>query len=87
MFVQVNLVTERAAQAVMVPKAALYNIAGLTKVFAVRDGKAVEYRLAPGREIDGWVELPARDIQPGDQVAVSNTAMLVNNAPVRVSGR
>jgi RND family efflux transporter MFP subunit len=85
MFVQVNLVTDRASQAVMVPKDAIYSIAGLTKLFAIRDGKAVEYRINPGRELDGWVEVPAADIQPGDQVAVSNVPMLVNNAEVRAS--
>jgi RND family efflux transporter MFP subunit len=87
MFVQVNLVTERASQTVMVPKPAIYSIAGLTKVFAIRDGKAVEYRIAPGRELDGWVEVPQGGIQPGEQVAVSNVPMLVNDAPVRVAGR
>lgn len=87
MFVQVNLVTERASQAVMVPKSALYSIAGLTKVFALRDGKAVEYRINPGRELDGWIEVPADRIQPGDHIAVSNVPMLVNGAAVREEGR
>lgn len=87
MFVQVNLVTERASQAVMVPKSAIYSIAGLTKVFAIRGNKAVEYRIAPGRELEGWVEAPAGSIQPGDLVAVSNVPMLVNNAEVRTAGQ
>jgi RND family efflux transporter MFP subunit len=85
MFVQVLLVTERAAQAVMVPKQALYNVAGLTKLFAIRNGKAVECRIAPGRESEGWIEVPSEQIHPGDQVAVSNVPMLVNNSAVRVN--
>ncbi len=47
MFVQVRLITERAAQAVMVPKQAIYSVAGLSKVFAIRNGRAVEYRHRP----------------------------------------
>lgn len=82
MFVQVRLVTERAAQTVMVPKQALYNIAGLTKVFAIRNGRAVEFRIAPGREHDGWVEVPSDQIHDGDQIAISNVPMLVNNSEV-----
>ncbi len=85
MFVQVQLVTERASQAVMVPKQALYNVAGLTKVFAIRGGRAVEFRIAPGRESDGWVEVPAGQIHAGDQIAVSNVPTLINNSEVRVS--
>jgi hypothetical protein len=53
-------------------------------MFTVRDGKAVEYRIAPGREIDGWVEVA--ELKGGEMVAVSNVPMLVNNAPVRAVG-
>ena len=87
MFVQVKLVTERASQAVMVPRQAIYTIAGLTKIFAIRSGKAVECRIAPGREIDGWVEVPADQVRAGDLIAVSNVPMLVNNADVQVKAQ
>jgi RND family efflux transporter MFP subunit len=83
MFVQVRLVTERASPAVMVPKQALYNVAGLTKIFAIRNNRAIEFRIAPGRESGGWTEVPSDQIHPGDQVAVSNVPQLVNNAAVR----
>lgn len=86
MFVQVRLVTERASEAIMVPKQALYTVAGLTKVFAVRNGKAVECRIAPGREDGGWVEVPAEQIHAGDIIATSNVAMLINGSDVRTSG-
>jgi RND family efflux transporter MFP subunit len=84
MFVQVQLVTERASQAVMVPKQALYNVAGLTKVFAIRGGRAVEFRIAPGRENNGWVEVPADQIHAGDQIAITNVPMLINNADIKL---
>lgn len=87
MFVEVRLTTERASQAVMVPKQALYFVAGLTKLFAIRNGRAVECRIAPGREDAGWVEVPPDQVHPGDLVAVSNVPMLVNNSEVRTAGR
>jgi hypothetical protein len=70
---------------VSVPKRALYNVAGLTKVFAVRDGKAVEYRVAPGVEGPDWMEVPSGTVQAGDMVAVSNLAALVDKASVKAN--
>ena len=85
-FVQVQLVTDRAAESVMVPKQAVYTVAGLTKVFAIRNGRAVEFRVSPGREVDGWMEVPPDQIHPGDKIAVSNVFALVNGAEVRAEG-
>jgi RND family efflux transporter MFP subunit len=85
MFVQVRLIQDRASAVVMVPKAAVYSIAGLTKVFVVRDDKASEHKIPPGRELDGWMEVPSDQIRAGDQVATNNTAVLTDGAEVRVS--
>ena len=86
MFAQVRLVVEKASATLLVPKQAIYNIAGLTKVFAVRDGKAVEYRVVPGDERDGMVELPVGSLKDGETVVTSNQAALITGTPVRVSG-
>lgn len=85
MFAQVNLVLGRSVETIMVPKAALYSIAGLTKLFIIRDGKAVERRLIPGVEQGGWVEVPADAVGPNDKVAVSNLGALVNGSAVTVT--
>ncbi len=82
-FVQVKLVTEKASQVVMVPKSAVFSVAGLNKVFVVRNGKVVEVRMPPGYEEDGWAEVPAGAVQPGEKVAVSNLLNLVNGSPVK----
>ncbi|WP_162179830.1 efflux RND transporter periplasmic adaptor subunit [Bryobacter aggregatus] len=82
-FVQVKLVTQRAEQVVMVPKQAIYSVAGLSKVYVVRNGKAVEVKIPPAAEIDGWAEAPAGTIQPGDSIAVSNLLNLVNGVSVK----
>jgi RND family efflux transporter MFP subunit len=81
-FVQVNLITEKNAAIVTVPKTSLHNIAGLTKVFAIRDGKAVEVKVPPGIEGDTWTEVPRGSIEPGDLVAVTNLSALIDQAPV-----
>ena len=82
MFAQVNLVLGRSVDVVMVPKAALYSIAGLTKLFIIRDGKALERRVMPGVEQGGWVEVPSDSVSASDRVAVTNLGALVNGSTV-----
>lgn len=82
MFAQVNLVIARDIEVVMVPKQAVYSIAGLTKVFVIRNGKAVECRIEPGVEQNGWIEVPAGQVRADDRVATSNLGALVNGSPV-----
>jgi RND family efflux transporter MFP subunit len=84
MFVQVQLVLAKGSQVLVVPKQAIYNIAGLNKVFIIRDGKAVEQKINPGTENDGWIEVPRDQINPGDRIAVSQLPTLVSGTPVKV---
>jgi RND family efflux transporter MFP subunit len=86
MFTQVRLVVDTAASRLMVPKQAVYSIAGLSKVFAIRDGKAVEFRVNPGEEFEGMVELPGAEIKDGEVVATSRQPALITGTPVRVAG-
>jgi RND family efflux transporter MFP subunit len=82
MFVQVQLALSQNASATVVPKEALYQLAGLTKVFVIRDNRVVENRIAPGQEIGGWIEVPGDSVRPGDRVAVSRLGMLIDGAQV-----
>lgn len=84
MFVQVRLKLAEDASVVVVPKQALYQVAGLTKVFTLHDGCAREHRITPGIELGGWVEVPASEVRPGDMVVLSNQASLIDGAPVRI---
>jgi RND family efflux transporter MFP subunit len=85
MFVQVQLVTGRNTEVVVIPAKALYSVAGLTKAFVIRDGHAIELRVPPGQTYDdGWIEVPTGQIRAGEMVAVSNLAALVNGAEVRL---
>jgi hypothetical protein len=70
----------------MVPKEAIYSVAGLNKLFVIREGRAVEQKLNPGQEIEGWVEVPRDVVAPGEQVATSALAQLVTGTPVKTSG-
>ena len=84
MFVQVKLSLPAGQKAVMVPDAAVTTIAGLTKLFAVRDGKAVEIHVTPGVHTDGWVEVSGSGLQAGETVATSSLSELVSGATVSV---
>ncbi len=84
MFVQVQLALARDTTAVVVPKEALYQLAGLSKVFTIRDGRAIENKITPGVEIDGWIEIPGGAIKAGDQVAVTKLPTLIDGLAVRV---
>ena len=83
-FVQVQLALARDATAVVVPKEALYQLAGLSKVFTIRANRAVENKVTPGPEVDGWVVIPGSTIQAGDQVAVSKLPTLIDGIAVRI---
>jgi RND family efflux transporter MFP subunit len=82
MFVEVRLVTQSGADVTVVPEQALFTLAGLTKVFVVRDGKAHEVRLISPNKMEGWIEVPTDLIRPGETVAVSNLSMLIDGAQV-----
>ncbi len=84
MFVRVELVVERGVEIHVVPPEALYTVAGLTKLFVIRDGKALERKLTPGVSQDGWVEVPADGLRVGDTVALTELAALVDGATVQV---
>jgi RND family efflux transporter MFP subunit len=83
MFVQVEVVVARNARIVVVPKDAVYTVAGLTKVFTVEGGRAKEHRITPGQEQDGWIEVPGDAIKEGMLVAVTNVQNLTEGAEVR----
>ena len=82
MFVQVQLVVDRDAEVVAVPREAVHSVAGLTKIFAIREGRAVELKILRGAELDGWVEVRDGGIRSGEAVAVSRVAELTDGAPV-----
>lgn len=85
MFVQVQLVLSRNIEVVVVPAQAVYTMAGLTKVFVIREGKVIEHKVTPGQQINGWIELPNAEVKAGDRVAISALSQLIQGAPVRTT--
>jgi multidrug efflux pump subunit AcrA (membrane-fusion protein) len=84
MFVQVKLTLAHDIQAIVVPRQAVYTVAGLTKLFVVRNGRLVECRVPPGQFLDQWMEVPAGQVQKGDQVVITNIGQLSDGQEVRV---
>jgi RND family efflux transporter MFP subunit len=56
-FASAEIVVEPERPAVLVPDSAVLTFAGVTKVFTVADGRAVERRIRPGRHVEGRVEV------------------------------
>jgi len=84
MFVNVTVVTAAGAPALLAPREAVYEIAGVAKVFVIESGKAVERRVRPGAETGGWRELSGEGVAAGQQVAVSNLNRLESGRAVTV---
>lgn len=84
-FVQVRLITAKAAPVIALPSAAVYTVAGLNKFFTIEDGKAVERRIPEVLGSNGWVEIPEGTVPAGAVVAVSNVPLLTNGAAVKTT--
>jgi len=84
MFVQVKLVVSKASPITVVPKQAVYTIAGLSKLFTVEGGVAREVRFTPGQTGEDWIGFTDGSIQPGQTIAVTQLPMLSDGAAVRV---
>jgi RND family efflux transporter MFP subunit len=83
MFVQVRLTVSRNVPITVVPSSAIYTVAGLTKIFAIQDNKAREFRIIPGQAGEGWIEIPPGVVKPGDRVAVEKQFQLTDNMGVQ----
>ncbi len=68
-FAQADIVVEAARPAVLVPASAIVTFAGIEKVFAVKDGRAVERRIRTGRRSGDRMEI-IEGIAAGEQVVL-----------------
>jgi multidrug efflux pump subunit AcrA (membrane-fusion protein) len=84
-FARGEIVTAVDDAAVMVPRNAVVTFAGIHKVFAVRDGKAVEHRVRLGAEQGDWVEIVG-GLQ-SDAVVAPGLPGISHGAPVTVVER
>jgi len=81
MFAKSQLITSANAPAVMVPQRAVVTAAGLSKVFVVENGKAVERIVKTGKTDGELIEI-AEGVKDGETVATSNLDKLQTGAIV-----
>lgn len=81
-FARAEIQTSTSQGVVTVPPSAIVNFAGIQKVFLVKDGKAVEQQVIPGKRDGDWVEI-TDGLKPGDAV-VETPGNLVAGQPVTI---
>lgn len=87
-FARARIVAAAEETALTIPPEAVVTFAGLEKVFAVVEGKAVERRVATGDRGPGWVEV-VTGLKAGERVVLSpgglQTGQVVNESPASAS--
>ena len=81
MFAKSQLITSQNAPAVMIPQRAVVTAAGLSKVFVIDNGKAVERIVKTGATDGDLIEI-AEGLKDGETVATSNLDKLQTGAVV-----
>ncbi|RMG53808.1 MAG: efflux RND transporter periplasmic adaptor subunit, partial [Acidobacteria bacterium] len=82
-FARAKLVVEPNARVVLIPSRAVVRYVGLTRVYVIEDGRAVERSVKLGMEVDGWMEV-VEGVRAGEQVITSNLSRVKNGQPVEV---
>ena len=75
LFARVLILTPRRDKALVVPTAAVFQFAGLEKVFVIEGGKVSERIVRSGTQTDTFVEI-VEGVKEGDLVAISNLGNL-----------
>ncbi len=83
MFAKSRLITSANAPAIMIPQRAVAPAAGLSKVFVIENGKAVERIVKTGATDGDLIEI-AEGVKDGETVATSNLDKLLTGVAVNV---
>jgi RND family efflux transporter MFP subunit len=83
-FANAAVVTRSDDRALMVPQEALVTFAGVTKLFVIRDGKALERQVQTGTRGGGGLVEIIEGLNADDRVATSGLTKLENGIPVTV---
>lgn len=75
LFARVLILTDRREKALIVPTAAVFQFAGLEKVFVIENGKVAERIVRSGTQNAEFVEI-IEGVKEGDLVAISNLGNL-----------
>jgi len=82
-FAEASIKTRMDEGAMVVPLNSVINFAGITKIFVVQGGKAVEKQVTPGVRAGEVVEVSG-DVKPGDTVVTTGMKRLYNGKTVSV---
>ncbi len=83
-FARGSILTNTDENVLFVPKGSVVTFAGVSKVFTVADGKAVDHRVTQGVMLDDEVEI-VNGLKPGfGNVVLSGAAKLAGGTPVTV---
>lgn len=82
-FGKANILTHEDHAAIIVPSDAIISFAGVTKVFAVENGKAQGVEVRLGVRGDDWCEVTGA-LRPGMEVVTSGYTKLADGTPVRI---
>jgi RND family efflux transporter MFP subunit len=82
-FARGAILTHVEGGVVFVPKDAVITFAGVSKVFTIADGKAVDHTVQMGVTQGNLIEI-TRGLEAGGEVIVTNTAKLAGGAPVTI---
>jgi RND family efflux transporter MFP subunit len=86
MYANISLLVEEKQETLLVPRAALTEIAGQEIVYVVNDDNSVEQRaVTAGLEEDGRVEILS-GLTAGEQVVIAGQASLQNGSKVEIRG-
>ena len=83
-FARAEIALDDGNQVLVVPASAVVSFAGIDKVIAVEDGKAVEKPIETGQRSERWIEVVS-GVASGD-VVVIEPGNLQQGQPVRVTG-
>jgi len=84
-FARTEIEVERADGVLLVPRSAVTRFAGVHKVFAVVDGRAVERAVRLGGETGGRVEIE-HGLEAGETIVAEPPPGLTGGTPVRAAG-
>lgn len=84
-FARGEIHTHIDAAVVFVPQDAVVVALGLSKVFTVDAGKAVEHKVTTGVHDGAWLEVTKGDLVAGDQVVTSGASRLASGVGVQVA--
>lgn len=84
LFARASIVSDQTEQVLLVPASAILNYYGITKVFAIDQGKVVERRIKLGDRFGDQFEV-IEGLRPAEIIATSNLEKLTLGAQVQVN--